>query len=185
MKQFYINKFESPGRLAELQPEKTLIGAGFKNPMSLCDIGAGTGVFTFTAAKISSGSIYALDVSDEMIDILNERKTEYNANNVIIKKVRGPSLPVDEVSCDMAIMCTVLHHIDDKHAMLSEVKRLLVKNGKLIIIDFLNKPTPKGPPPEMRLPKEEIELCCRKAGFELMHKYIMGENLMCFIFGSV
>ena len=44
-------KFENPARLDELRPESTLRRAGFSEGMSLCDIGAGTGIFSVAAAK--------------------------------------------------------------------------------------------------------------------------------------
>ena len=40
-------KFENPARLDELSPESTLIRAGLSEGMSLCDIGAGTGIFNY------------------------------------------------------------------------------------------------------------------------------------------
>ncbi|MFA6075127.1 MAG: hypothetical protein WCV63_02675 [Negativicutes bacterium] len=45
-----IKKFENPERVAELNPQLTLRAAGFERGMTLCDIGAGTGLFTFAAA---------------------------------------------------------------------------------------------------------------------------------------
>lgn len=59
-----ISKLENPVRLAELDPAATLIRAGFRENMVLCDIGAGTGIFTFPATQISSEKIYTLEISD-------------------------------------------------------------------------------------------------------------------------
>lgn len=44
-------------------------------------------VFSFPAAEISSGEIYALDILDMMIEILEERKHERKVDNLIVKKV--------------------------------------------------------------------------------------------------
>ena len=67
-------KFENPARLDELRPESTLRRAGFSEGMSLCDIGAGTGIFSVAAAKISSAEVNALDISDEMLEIMRRKK---------------------------------------------------------------------------------------------------------------
>jgi ubiquinone/menaquinone biosynthesis C-methylase UbiE len=65
-----ISKFENPVRLAELNPQQTLVKLGFKEGMQLCDIGAGTGIFSFEAAKLTSEKIYALDISSDMLAII-------------------------------------------------------------------------------------------------------------------
>lgn len=57
-----ISKFENQMRIEELNPRNTLIKAGFKDSMVLCDIGAGTGIFAFPASRISSNDIYALEI---------------------------------------------------------------------------------------------------------------------------
>ena len=57
-------KFENPIRISELSPKATLIRVGFMEGMKLCDIGAGTGIFSFPATEISSDDIYALEILD-------------------------------------------------------------------------------------------------------------------------
>ncbi len=182
MNEFYIKKFENEDRIKELNPKQTLKNAGFKKNMSLADIGAGTGIFTFAAAKISKNHIYAFDVSDEMIEILTFRKNKFKAHNVVIKKVTSPSLPQSDNSCDCAVMCSVLHHLDNKEFMLSEIHRILKQNGRYISIDFHKSKTPSGPPEQFRMSEEEIITLCENAGFSVTDKYCLGENFNCIIF---
>ena len=80
-----ITKFENPIRIAELDPKNTLKKAGFKENMILCDIGTGTGIFSFPAAQISSSYIYALEISDSMLELLERRKAERNVENLKIR----------------------------------------------------------------------------------------------------
>ncbi|MEL7569475.1 MAG: methyltransferase domain-containing protein [Eubacteriaceae bacterium] len=182
MNEFYIKKFENEDRIKELNPRHTLKKADFKKGCSLADIGAGTGIFSFAAAKISKNHIYAFDVSDEMIEILNLRKKERKAHNIVIKKVTSPSLPQSDKSCDCAVMCTVLHHIEDKEFMLKEIHRILKQSGVFICIDFHKSKTPSGPPEKFRMSEEEIIELSTKAGFSVIDKYSMGENFNCLIF---
>ncbi|HBW37924.1 class I SAM-dependent methyltransferase [Desulfosporosinus sp. BICA1-9] len=85
-------KFENHIRIVELNPKNSLIKAGFKENMILCDIGAGTGVFTFPATEISKNDIYALEISDSMIELLKSRMAERNIKNLKIKKVESTIL---------------------------------------------------------------------------------------------
>lgn len=179
-----IDKFENPVRIAELSPKSTLIKAGFKENMILCDIGAGTGIFSFPAAKISSNDIYALEISDSMIELLRNRITEQTTKNLIIKKVDSNVLPLGNNSCDMAIMVTVLHEIEDKECMINEIKRVLKEKGKLMIIEFHKRKTPMGPPIDYRLSEEYVEEICNDSQLKTIEKFSLGDNFYCAVFES-
>ncbi len=180
-----VNKLENSARLAELDPKGTLTKAGLKDGMSLCDIGAGSGIFTFPAAKISKGAIYALEVSDDMIEILKKRAEEKRLSNVIVKKVESETLPLEDGICDMAIMVTVLHEIEDQETMLREIKRVLKEKGRLVIIEFHEKGTPIGPPEGHRLSQKEAEKLCKTGGYQTEECFSLGENFYCLILRAV
>jgi ubiquinone/menaquinone biosynthesis C-methylase UbiE len=176
------HKFENPARVAELNPRETLIRVGFKDGMILCDIGAGPGIFSFQAAKISSNSIYALEKSDSMIDLLNARKDEFKVENLIIKSVESERLPIEDNTCDMVIMVTVLHEIEEKEAMLNEIKRILKEKGRFTVIEFHKKETPSGPPSEHRISENAVSKICNDNGFSAVDKFSLGENYYVLVF---
>lgn len=171
-----ILKFENPARIAELDPINSLKRAGFEEGMTLCDIGAGTGIFSFAAAKISSEKIYALDISDKMINLMEERKTERNAKNIVVRKVESSELPVESESCDLAIMITVLHELDEPGVMMKEIKRILKKDGKLLIVEFYKVESLSGPPFDHRISEDRVEELYRENGFQKIEKFKMSEN---------
>ncbi|KMT21011.1 class I SAM-dependent methyltransferase [Clostridium cylindrosporum] len=177
-----ISKFESKERIEELNPKDTLINAGFKDKMVLCDIGAGTGVFSFPASKISTGDIYAIDISDGMIELLRNRVKEHNAKNIVVKKVEKDLLPVESNICDMAIMVTVLHEVDNKDSMISEIKRILKGYGKFMVIEFHERKTPMGPPVEHRISESCVEKLFNDNGFKTISKFLLGENFYSIVF---
>jgi len=180
-----INKFENPVRITELNPKNTLMKAGFKDTMVLCDIGAGSGIFSFPAAQISSSDIFALEISDDMIEVLENKKSENNTQNIIIRKVESEDLPLDDDICDMAIMVTVLHEIEDKSSMIKEIKRVLKENGKLVVIEFHKDKTPMGPPIDHRISQELVLELCNDNGFKTTEKYRLGDNFYCLVFESI
>lgn len=179
-----IIKFENPKRIAELDPKNTLIKVGFNESMVLCDIGAGTGIFSFSAAQISSNDIFALEISDSMIELLKIRADERNIQNLKIRKVDSTVLPLESNICDMAIMVTVLHEIEDKQFMLYEIKRVLKAVGKLLIIEFHKRNTPMGPPIDHRISEELTEEICNNSGFKTIDKLSLGENFYGIVFES-
>lgn len=177
MEDMKIKKLENPQRLEELSPKETLIKAGFAKGMTLCDIGAGTGIFTFPAAQISGEAVHALEVSDSMINLLHERVEAANLENIQVHKVSDRTFPLKTASCDMVLLVTVLHEIDDKSSMLREIKRVLKPKGKLIIIEFHKGITPMGPPADYRLDQEDVVKICLSEGLDLVEGYSMGDNL--------
>lgn len=184
MHEHKVSKLENSARVAELNPKDTLIKAGFKDDMILCDIGAGTGLFSFPATEISNNTVFALEISDSMIDLLETKKAESNTNNLIIKKVKDDKLPLDSNSCEMALMITVLHELENKGFMLNEIKRILKDKGKLMVIEFHKRETPTGPPIDHRISEEFVEEICQRNGFKVKDKFSLGNNFYGIVFES-
>ena len=135
-----LTKLENPQRRKELSPGETLRKAGFAEGMTLCDIGAGTGLFLFEAARISREAVFALEIDPELIQFMEKRKAEQGLANAIIRQVENEKLPVEDHCCDMVLLVTVFHELADKETMLREIRRILKKSGKLFIIEFNSKP---------------------------------------------
>lgn len=176
-----INKFENPVRLLELKPYETLIDIGLKHDSIFCDIGAGSGVFTFEASKITNNNIYAVEISEGLIKILHEKKSKLNLDNVIIEN-NISNLPSN--SCDIIMLCTTLHEIRniDISDLINEVKRISKKGSITSIIEFHKTKTPMGPPIELRLSEQDVIELMEKNQFKLINKKILGDNLYCCIF---
>lgn len=103
----------------------------------VADIGAGTGYYTFAiAAKINEGKIFAVEIQDEMIKYLNDKKISKGIKNIdVIKGIdKSPNLP--EKSVDLAIMVDVYHELEFPHEMLQAIKRSLKTDGKILLLEF-------------------------------------------------
>lgn len=176
-----INKLENPVRLAELSPAQTLREIGLKETDVFCDIGAGTGIFTFAAASICK-AVYALEKSGELADYIDGKARMEGFPNIksVLVSERGFGLPRE--SCDAAILCTVLHEIGDKEGFLAEIVNILKKNGRLAIIEFHKKTSQMGPPPELRMSEDEVISIVGTTGFMLSKRMILGDNFYLLIF---
>lgn len=103
----------------------------------VADIGAGTGYYSFKIAeKVPRGKVYAVEIQDEFIRYLKNRKEELNNKNVEIIKgtIQSPGLP--ENSIDLAMMADVYHELEYPHEMLQSIRKSLKTGGKLLLIEY-------------------------------------------------
>jgi len=175
-------KFENPIRMQELKPEDTLEKVGLAANHVLCDIGAGTGIFTIPAAKITKKKVYAIDIQDEMLAIIGDKAKAEGIGNIERIKVSDERYPMTDGSVDIALMVTVFHEIKNKSGLLQEITRILKDTGKMVIIEFHKRQTPMGPPVERRLAKDEVIEKLTHAGLMVREEFDLGDNFYCLVF---
>lgn len=133
----------------------------------VADFGCGYGTFTMPAARITSGTVYAIDFDPEMIMAVKKKMLDKAVTNVITMRrdiLHEGSGLVDE-NVDYVLLFNILH---TKYPvkLLKEVYRILRKNGSVAIINWnLNLKTPRGPPVEIRPSLEQCKEWCVKSGF--------------------
>lgn len=176
-------KFENPGRLAELNPIETLRKIGLGEHDVVCDIGAGSGIFTIPAAKLTSNSVFALDINDEFLEIIKEKAKVEELPNIKSMKVAGDhyNYDIEAEAVDLVILVTVFHEIANKDALLDELQRIIKKTGKIAIIDFHKRQTPMGPPVLHRIDREEVIELGAENGFVQLNEFDLGNNFYCII----
>lgn len=176
------SKLENPARMEELNPEKTLRRIGLSLGDVFCDIGAGTGIFSLAAARITHSAVYALEISDEMLEMIQEKAKESGLGQIVPVKVKGDNFGVADGTADVILLATVLHEITDKANFLSNAKRMLKSEGQIAVIEFHKRQTPMGPSVERRLSQKETEAAMQTAGLGSTDAFDLGENFYCMIF---
>lgn len=139
----------------------------------IADIGAGSGYFTFRLALHvgDKGKVYAVDVSPDMILHVNRRIRELNVSNVIsvLSDPDDPLLP--DHSIDRFFFSESWHHIENQTKYLALIKRMLKPAGQIVMIDFQKKDLPVGPPPQMKIAREDLIKQMESHGFRLTKEY--------------
>lgn len=103
----------------------------------VADIGAGTGYYTFRIAKkVPQGKVYAVEVQDEFIRYLNQKKKELNQQNVQVIKGSATSPNLPAASVDLAIMVDVYHELLFPHEVLQALHKALKPGGKLLLLEY-------------------------------------------------
>jgi arsenite methyltransferase len=104
----------------------------------IADLGAGGGYFTFSLAKAvgPDGKVYAVDIDEEMTDLVAQRAKKDAVGNVevILAKPDDPLLPSPGV--DLIFTSNTYHHIENRVNYLTNLRKYLRPNGRIAIIEF-------------------------------------------------
>jgi ubiquinone/menaquinone biosynthesis C-methylase UbiE len=102
------------------------------------DLGAGTGLLTFALAPFV-GELVAVDISERMLERLDDRAAADGVHNVepLVADLRR--LPLEDECATLVVSNYAFHHLDDpgKELALAEARRILRPGGRLVICDMM------------------------------------------------
>lgn len=137
----------------------------------VADIGAGTGYYTFKISqKVPQGKVYAVEIQDEMIAYLNNRKKESGIENVEVIKGSNRSANLPDNSVDLAIMVDVYHELEYPHEMLHAIKKSLKSQGKLLLLEYRAEDPSIQIKPLHKMSVEQVNKELQANGFKLSYK---------------
>lgn len=158
-------RLDSEGRLRELRPQQLLQDvAGVAQGMTCVDLGCGTGTFSLPAMTMvgETGTVYAVDDSDEMLDYLRAKGPSPNLK--VVHSDAGQTGLIDEIA-DVCLLAFILHEVDDAKRLADETLRLLKPGGKVVAVEWRSELDSPGPPPRIRLSEAQIRGLFREVGF--------------------
>jgi ubiquinone/menaquinone biosynthesis C-methylase UbiE len=165
----YMAALDDPARDEYSKPGEVVRALAFREGEVVADIGSGTGYFTlrFARAVGESGTVYAVDVSPDMVRHLNRRLRDEGVRNVVtvLADPDDPLLP--DASIDRFVIVNTWHHIQDQVGYLEKVKRMLRPGGQVVHIDFQKRDVPVGPPLSEKIARGGLVKQMEEAGFRL------------------
>ena len=127
---------------------------------TILDAGCGNGYMAKAFAELAGagGHVYALDPDIEIIDALAAEVTGENFT-ALVDDITGQTA-LEAGAFDLIYISTVLHGFsaEDMAGFRDEVRRLLKPGGKLAVVEFKKEATEHGPPHDIRISAEELEL---------------------------
>jgi len=137
---------ERPEREDEEAPSKAIDALKLEPGMVVADIGAGSGYYASRMARRvgPSGRVYATDIQQGMIDLLDRRIRSEGLANVttVLGGMDDPKLPPNSI--DLAIMVDVYHELQQPQIFLQRLKTTFKPGGRLVLLEF-RKEDPKVP----------------------------------------
>lgn len=165
---------ESPERRASQDPRLLWRRVGLHAGEIVLDVGAGSGYFSFPAAEVvgPNGRVYAVDLSNELLELVRERAEAAKVRNVETVLSTPARIPLEDGVADVALLANVLHGISPKTVV--ETIRVLHPGGRLVDVDWKKKGTPEGPPVDHRLSVREATAALSAYGLQRIDSFELG-----------
>ena len=136
------------GETDGLPAEAVLASLGCGNPLAVADLregervldlGSGGGIDVLLSARRvgPSGFAYGVDMTDDMLELARANAARVGAVNVEFRKGEIEDLPLPDAAVDVVISNCVINLSVDKHAVLAEMFRVLVPDGRIGISDVV------------------------------------------------
>lgn len=137
----------------------------------VADFGAGSGFYSFAAAEVvgHSGRVYAIDIQKDLLDKLkNEARNVRHLTNIDIiwgdlDHLGGTRLR--ENSIDVVIVANVFFMLEKKDNACMEIKRILKKGGRVLVVDWASSFGGIGPQHQDIFSEEAARVIFKKHGF--------------------
>jgi ubiquinone/menaquinone biosynthesis C-methylase UbiE len=130
--------YEGFGRDRWQRPDEVIRALDIRPGAHVADLGAGGGYFTFrlAAAAGRDGRVYAVDVDPGMVDYLERRAAREGDGTVevILAAPDDPRLPPESV--DLLFTCNTYHHLEDRPAYFTRLRRSLREGGRVAVIEY-------------------------------------------------
>jgi ubiquinone/menaquinone biosynthesis C-methylase UbiE len=180
----YIAMLDDPARDAYQKPHEVITALKLKEGEVIADIGAGSGYFTFRLAHHvgTTGRVYAVDVSSDMILHLNRLMRDLKVTNVVTTLCAPDDPLLTDASIDRFFICDTWHHIENHDRYLALLKKMLRPGGQVVMIDFKKAETPVGPPMPMRIDRDDLVKEMERNGFllETEHTFLPYQYFLVF-----
>lgn len=128
--------FDNPLRRFIHKPEKILAGL-VKPGITVMDIGCGFGFFSIAMARMVgvSGTVIAVDVQEESLNILLKRAQQARVANIVkahlstIERINYPG------QVDFILSFWMVHEVKDQPGFFKEITSLLKPGGKYLLAE--------------------------------------------------
>jgi len=125
-------------RQREEQPRKLLEALQLKRGQQVGDFGCGNGYYTLPLARAVGprGKVFAVDIQQEMLDLLDARARPRGFENIepVLATLTDPKLPRRQL--DLVLMVDVYHELFQPAVILPAIHASLNEKGRIVLVEF-------------------------------------------------
>ena len=140
---------------------------------TICDLGCGNGYHALTMAEMTGekGSILAVDIQQQMLDMLAARASGRGLKNIktILGAYHDPRLP--PASCDLILLVDVYHEFSHPGHQLKAMHAALKPEGRVALVEFRAEDNKVPIKPEHKMSMAQIRKEWLPVGFEIDREF--------------
>jgi len=168
------NFLDGVERRKEFPPEEVLQMLAIKKTDNILDLGAGTGYLTIPAAQMVYGLVYALDMNEKMLEIIDCKAQDQSITNIQVIKGSIDNIPLPDNSIDIVLASLILHEIKPLSTTLQQIKRVLKDGGQFMCLEYeKDESIIEGPPMKIRIPSSVMEQELINVGLKITQKIFL------------
>ncbi len=176
---------ERPERVAEERPDDLLAAMGLEDGDVVADIGVGSGFFARRMARLvaPTGTVYAVDIQPEMLEILQGHIEEEGVTGIVpvLSEFDDPKLPAGEI--DWILLVDVYHEFGNHDVMLTKMREALKPDGRVALVEYrVEDGTGDHIRGDHRMSVRQVLSEWVPAGFDLveLHEFLPSQHLFVF-----
>jgi ubiquinone/menaquinone biosynthesis C-methylase UbiE len=153
-------------RQARWDPPRFLARFDLEPGQVVIDLGCGPGFWTLPLAEMvgPTGTVWALDVSQDMLDALTERQPP---EHVHLLRTELPQTQLPEATADFIWGAFVYHEVEPPTQLVTELRRITRSGGRVAILDWRpDGAIDDGPPRAHRVAPQQVIDHLIAAGFD-------------------
>jgi len=135
----------------------------------VADIGAGSGYFSLRIApRVSRGKVLAVDIQQEMLDIVTSRAEQQGIDNIepVLATEKSPELPPESV--DLAFMVDAYHEFEWPAEIMKDLFIAMRPGGSVVLIEYRAEDPSVPIIPVHKMSAAQVKKELTAAGFEFV-----------------
>lgn len=163
-----------------MNPEEIFKRLGIKEGDRVAHLGCGGAAqFVVPAAKLvgKESILYAVDILKPVLEAtISKARLEgvYNIKAVWSDLEVYGATRIPAESLDSAFLINILYESKNQLEIIKEAARLIKPNGKLLIVDWSQKPGPIGPSLQARTNQKKVEEMLRENNLKIIDQFQAG-----------
>lgn len=137
----------------------------------VADIGAGRGFLVPYVAPYCDRMI-AVEIAPSLVDYLRDTLRpailpDNQQTRLEVRLTQPHDSGLEDGEADVVVMVNTLLYIENQEDYLNDLHAKIKDGGRLVIVEWKNRPTPYGPALDQRIPRLRLEEMLESAGYAL------------------
>lgn len=159
-----------------IRPDEFWQSVGLRAGQKIVHFGCGAGFYLIPAARLvgKDGRVIGIDLMANMLSEVESRARREGVGDIVRTvranlELRNGSTLLSG-SADLVLLANILHQ-SDPEKILAEARRILVRGGCVVVVEWAVTATPLGPPHDKRVTSPDMQAVAVRLGLKLEKEF--------------